>query len=81
MEEHDAETYRDAYRTMATAQLESDQPVAMVCRPGTKPNATLADEVGLSLDQLLYVVSNTTAEMKHANNVLTQSNVIQVFNV
>lgn len=81
MEEHDAEIYREAYQSMAEAQLASDDVIAVVCRPGTKPNKALAEDVGLVLTDVLFAMPQTTAEASRLNELLVRSNAAQVFNV
>lgn len=80
LQEHDAEIFREAYKAMAEVQ-ESGQFIAIICRPGTKPNGKLGKEVGLDFEELLYACPATTAEATATNNMLVRSNVVQVFNV
>lgn len=78
--EHDPEIFREAYKAMAEVQ-ESGQFIAIICHPGTKPNAKLGKEVGLNFEDLLYACPSTTAEATTTNNMLVRSNVVQVFNI
>jgi len=80
MKEHDAETFREAYKAMAEAQ-KSEQFIAIVCRPGTKPNAELAKDTGLNINELLYACPATAAESSSTNEMLVRSNAVKVFNV
>lgn len=81
MQEHDAEIYREAYKTMAEAQKEHDRIIAVVCSRGTKANFKLAEEVGLDMNALLYIGASEFAGVEMIGNVLKQSSVAQVFNV
>jgi hypothetical protein len=81
MKEHDAEIYREAYESMAEVQKSSEHVIAVVCRPGTRPNTELAKDVGLVLDDMLFAMPETTAEATRLNELLVRSNAAQVFNV